>query len=49
MLWKEVEKAVNPAFKEMKNTNGETPYILLATNHENLRKEGSREVDDEHS
>nr|XP_023912421.1 uncharacterized protein LOC112024009 [Quercus suber]POF10488.1 hypothetical protein CFP56_04713 [Quercus suber] len=43
LLWfKEVEKAVNPAFKEMKNTNGETPYALFATNHENLRKEGEK-------
>ena len=37
-----MEKAVNPAFKEMKNTKGETPYVLFATNHENLRKEGEK-------
>ena len=42
MLWKEVEKAVNPAFKEMENPEGETPYVLFATNHENLRKEGEK-------
>ena len=42
MLWKEVEKAVSPAFKEMKNPEGETPYVLFATTHENLRKEGEK-------
>ena len=42
MLWKEVEKAVKPAFKEMKNTKGETPYVLFTMNHENLRKEGEK-------
>ena len=47
MLWKEVEKAVQPAFKEMKNTKGETPYVLFTMSHE--LKEGRREVDDEHS
>ncbi|KAF3947679.1 hypothetical protein CMV_026217 [Castanea mollissima] len=43
LLWfKEVEKAVKPAFQEMKNTKGETPYDLFASNHENLRKEGEK-------
>ena len=42
MLWKEVEKAVKPAFKEMKNTKGETPYVLFAMSQENLRKEGEK-------
>ena len=42
MLWKEVEKAAKPAFKEMKNTKGETPYVLFVMNHENLRKEGEK-------
>ena len=37
-----MEKAVNPAFKEMENPEGETPYVLFAMNHENLRKEGEK-------
>ncbi|KAK7816503.1 hypothetical protein CFP56_043987, partial [Quercus suber] len=42
LQWKEVEKAVRPVFKEMKNGNGETPYVLFAKNHKKLRKEGEK-------
>ncbi|XP_030954282.1 uncharacterized protein LOC115976896 [Quercus lobata] len=43
ILWfKEVEKVVSPTFKEMKNNKGDTPYILFAKNHEELRKEGEK-------
>ncbi|GMY13700.1 isoform 2 of ankyrin repeat domain-containing protein 17, partial [Fagus crenata] len=41
LLWfKEVEKIVNPSYKEMKNGNGKTPYALFAEEHEKLRKQG---------
>nr|POE67866.1 hypothetical protein CFP56_62038 [Quercus suber]POE74099.1 hypothetical protein CFP56_73276 [Quercus suber] len=43
LLWfKEVEKAVRPGFKEMKNVNGETPYVLFAKSHKKLRKQGEK-------
>jgi len=43
ILWfKEVEKVVPPAFKEMKNGNGETPYVLFARTHEELRTKGEK-------
>ena len=42
LQWKEVEKAVRPVFKEMKNGNGETPYVLFAKNHKKLRKGGEK-------
>nr|POE66568.1 hypothetical protein CFP56_62673 [Quercus suber] len=43
ILWfKEVEKVVSPTFKEMKNNKGDTPYVLFAKNHEELRKEGEK-------
>lgn len=48
LQWKEVEKAVRTVFKEMKNGNGGTPYVLFAKNPKEV-KEGGREVDDEHS
>ncbi|KAK4604107.1 hypothetical protein RGQ29_012567 [Quercus rubra] len=41
LLWfKEVEKVVKSSLKEMKNEAGETPYVLFATMHEELRKDG---------
>ncbi|XP_065638298.1 uncharacterized protein LOC112012675 isoform X1 [Quercus suber] len=40
LQWKEVEKVVSPTFKEMKNDDGETPYVLFEKSHETLRKEG---------
>ncbi|KAL0010119.1 hypothetical protein SO802_005227, partial [Lithocarpus litseifolius] len=41
LLWfKEVEKVVSPTFKEMKNNEEETPYVLFEKSHETLRKEG---------
>nr|POF06282.1 hypothetical protein CFP56_74870 [Quercus suber] len=43
LLWfKEVEKIVKPSYKEMKNEKGETPYVLFATEHEDLRKKGEK-------
>ncbi|KAL0014024.1 hypothetical protein SO802_001093 [Lithocarpus litseifolius] len=47
ILWfKEVEKVVPPAFKEMKNGNGETPYVLFEKTHEELRKKGEKWMKD---
>ncbi|XP_065628189.1 uncharacterized protein LOC112037078 [Quercus suber] len=41
LLWfKEVEMVVKSSLKEMKNEAGETPYVLFATMHEELRKDG---------
>ncbi|XP_065632968.1 uncharacterized protein LOC111994291 isoform X1 [Quercus suber] len=41
LLWfKEVEKVVSPTFKEMKNNEGDTPYVLFEKSHRELRKEG---------
>ncbi|KAF3945944.1 hypothetical protein CMV_027733 [Castanea mollissima] len=43
LLWfKEVEKVVRPAFKEMVNREGETPYALFARTHEDLRTKGEK-------
>ena len=42
LQWKEVEKAIRPVFKEMKNGNRETPYVLFVKNHKKLRKEGEK-------
>uniref|UniRef100_A0A7N2L137 PGG domain-containing protein n=2 Tax=Quercus lobata TaxID=97700 RepID=A0A7N2L137_QUELO len=43
ILWfKEVEKVVPPAFKQMKNGNEETPYALFARTHEELRTKGEK-------
>ncbi|KAL4599550.1 hypothetical protein ACB092_11G134700 [Castanea dentata] len=43
LLWfKEVEKVVRPAFKEMVNGKGETPYALFARTHEELRTKGEK-------
>nr|POF25753.1 serine/threonine-protein phosphatase 6 regulatory ankyrin repeat subunit a [Quercus suber] len=40
LLWFKVEKVVSPTFKEMKNTDGDTPYVLFEKSHRELRKEG---------
>ncbi|KAL0014002.1 hypothetical protein SO802_001071 [Lithocarpus litseifolius] len=43
MLWfKAVEKIVRPVFKEMKNGNMETPYVVFARTHEELRTKGEK-------
>ncbi|KAL0014004.1 hypothetical protein SO802_001073 [Lithocarpus litseifolius] len=43
MLWfKEVEKFVRPVFKEMKNRNMETPYVVFARTHKELRTKGEK-------
>uniref|UniRef100_A0A7N2L5W8 PGG domain-containing protein n=2 Tax=Quercus lobata TaxID=97700 RepID=A0A7N2L5W8_QUELO len=42
-LWfKEVEKVVSPEYREMKNNEGDTPYVLFAKNHEELRRDGEK-------
>ena len=33
---------MRPGFKEMKNGNGETPYVLFAKSHKKLRKQGEK-------
>ncbi|KAL0005155.1 hypothetical protein SO802_012716 [Lithocarpus litseifolius] len=40
--FKEVEKVVPPAFKEMKNGNGEKPYVLFVRTHEELRTKAEK-------
>ena len=37
-----MEKIVRPAFKEMKNGNKETPYVVFARTHEELRTKGEK-------
>ena len=37
-----MEKVVPPAFKEMKNGNGEKPYVLFARTHEELRTKAEK-------
>ena len=37
-----MEKIVRPAFKEMKNRNEETPYVVFARTHEELRTKGEK-------
>ncbi|KAK4604110.1 hypothetical protein RGQ29_012570 [Quercus rubra] len=47
ILWfKEVEKVVPPAFKEMKNGEEETPYVLFKRTHEELRTKGEKWMTD---
>ncbi|KAI3455905.1 hypothetical protein Pfo_012568 [Paulownia fortunei] len=43
VLWyKEVEKIVQPLYRNMKNTAGQTPSDLFLAEHENLMKEGEK-------
>ncbi|KAL0442321.1 UNVERIFIED_CONTAM: hypothetical protein Slati_1954800 [Sesamum latifolium] len=43
VLWyKEVEKIVQPLYRDMKNKAGQTPYDIFLAEHENLMKEGEK-------
>jgi hypothetical protein len=42
LQWKEVEKAVKPSFKEMKNIENKTPYVLFEEKHLKLREDGEK-------
>ncbi|XP_004289303.1 PREDICTED: ankyrin repeat-containing protein At3g12360-like [Fragaria vesca subsp. vesca] len=43
LLWfKEVEKIVQPLYKEMRNSDGKTPQILFTEEHKDLLKEGEK-------
>ncbi|XP_062027686.1 ankyrin repeat-containing protein NPR4-like isoform X1 [Rosa rugosa] len=43
LLWfKEVEKIVQPLYKEMRNSDGKTPQILFTEEHRELLKEGEK-------
>ncbi|XP_021294847.1 ankyrin repeat-containing protein At5g02620-like isoform X2 [Herrania umbratica] len=43
LLWfKEVEKNVQPLYKEMRDINGRTPQMLFTEEHTNLVKEGEK-------
>ena len=37
-----MEKVVSPEYREMKNNEGDTPYVLFAKNHEKLRRDGQK-------
>ncbi|KAF7848558.1 hypothetical protein BT93_L1845 [Corymbia citriodora subsp. variegata] len=43
LLWsKEVEKIVQPSYREMKNSDGKTPYLLFTEEHKELRQEAEK-------
>ncbi|KAI6704798.1 hypothetical protein NL676_007760 [Syzygium grande] len=43
LLWfKEVEKIVQPSYREMKNSEGKTPYLLFTEKHKVLRQEAEK-------
>ncbi|KAG9159608.1 hypothetical protein Leryth_013590 [Lithospermum erythrorhizon] len=43
LLWyKEVEKVVNPSYRQMKNKEGKTPHDIFTKEHETLMKEGEK-------
>ncbi|KAK3432368.1 hypothetical protein EUGRSUZ_E04256 [Eucalyptus grandis] len=43
ILWfKEVEKIVQPSYREMKNSDGKTPSFLFAEEHKELRQEAEK-------
>lgn len=47
LLWfKEVEKNVQPSYKEMRDTNGQTPRMLFTEEHKDLVKAGERWMKD---
>ncbi|KAF5944634.1 hypothetical protein HYC85_018711 [Camellia sinensis] len=47
ILWfKEVEKNVQPLYREMKNSDGKTPQDLFTENHKELMKEAKKWVKD---
>ncbi|XP_056163455.1 ankyrin repeat-containing protein At5g02620-like [Syzygium oleosum] len=43
LLWfKEVEKIVQPSYREMKNSEGKTPFLLFTEKHKELRQEAEK-------
>ncbi|KAF7848557.1 hypothetical protein BT93_L1844 [Corymbia citriodora subsp. variegata] len=43
LLWfKEVEKIVQPSYREMKNSDGRTPHLLFTEEHKDLRQEAEK-------
>lgn len=43
LLWfKEVKKIVQPSYREMKNSEGKTPYLLFTEEHKELRQEAEK-------
>nr|GMC69746.1 ankyrin repeat-containing protein At5g02620-like isoform X1 [Ipomoea batatas] len=43
LLWfKEVEKIVQPSYREMKDSGGQTPQMLFTEQHKNLVKQGEK-------
>ncbi|KAK3432366.1 hypothetical protein EUGRSUZ_E04253 [Eucalyptus grandis] len=43
LLWfKEVEVIVQPSYREMKNSEGKTPYLLFTEEHKELRQEAEK-------
>ncbi|KAJ0018036.1 hypothetical protein Pint_12185 [Pistacia integerrima] len=47
LLWfKEIEKIVQPSFREKKNSNGETPQELFTQDHKELLKSGEQWIKD---
>lgn len=43
LLWfKEVEKIVQPSYREMKNSEGKTPYLIFTEEHKELRQEAEK-------
>ena len=37
-----MEKFVSADYKEMKNSKGDTPYVLFTKKHEKLRRDGEK-------
>ncbi|KAA8541263.1 hypothetical protein F0562_025226 [Nyssa sinensis] len=47
LVWyKEVEKIVQPSYRDMKNKNGQTPHDLFTMEHKELMKEGEKWMKD---
>ncbi|KAJ0081296.1 hypothetical protein Patl1_12366 [Pistacia atlantica] len=44
--FKEVEKVVQPSYRESKNSDGKTPHILFSKEHEKLLQEGEKWMKD---
>ncbi|XP_030467466.1 ankyrin repeat-containing protein NPR4-like [Syzygium oleosum] len=45
-MFKEVEKVVQPSYREMKNSEGKTPYLLFTEEHKELRQEEEKWLKD---
>ncbi|KAL5840747.1 hypothetical protein ACOSQ4_013355 [Xanthoceras sorbifolium] len=44
--FKEVEKVVQPSYREMKNSEGRTPHVLFSEEHKRLVREGEKWMKD---